>query len=50
MRPLLFVNWRRVHAMFCWLMWIIAAILAVVVIVHAALPAGAVHDAARNVR
>jgi hypothetical protein len=46
-KPLLFVNWRRVHAMFCGLMWIIAVILAVVVIIHTALPAESAHQAAR---
>jgi hypothetical protein len=46
-KPLLFVNWRRVHAMFCGSMWIIAVILAVVVIIHTALPAESAHQAAR---
>jgi hypothetical protein len=50
MKPLLFVNWRSVHAMFCGLMWIIAVILAVVVIVHVALSADTVHHAARVMR
>jgi hypothetical protein len=50
MKPLSFVNWRSVHAMFCGLMWIIAVILAVVVIMHVALPAATVHHATRVVR
>jgi hypothetical protein len=49
-KPLLFVNWRRVHAMFCALMWMIAVVLAVVVIAHAALPADSAHHAVRMVR
>jgi hypothetical protein len=49
-KPLLFVNWRRVHAMFCGLMWIIVVILAVVVIVHTALPAESAHQAVRILR
>jgi hypothetical protein len=50
MKPLLFVNWRRVHAMFCGLMWLIAVVLAVVVLAHAATPADAAHHAVRMVR
>jgi hypothetical protein len=36
MRPLLFVNWRQVSQRFTMLMWLLAAVLAVVVLVHAA--------------
>lgn len=50
MRPLLFVNWRSVHRGFCGLMWVIAVILAVVLLAHAALPAGSGHHAAHIVR
>lgn len=49
MRPLLFVNWRSVHRGFCALMWLIAVVLAVVVIAHTALPAGSAHHVARVV-
>jgi hypothetical protein len=49
MRPLLFVNWRSVHRAFCGLMWLIAVVLAVVVIAHTALPAGSEHHVARVV-
>lgn len=50
MKPLLFVNWRSVHARFCAVMWIVAAILAIIVIVHLVVPADAAHHAASNVR
>jgi hypothetical protein len=48
-KPLLFVNWRSVHAGFCAVMWIVAAILAIIVIVHMAVPADAAHHATTNV-
>jgi len=38
MRPLLFVNWRQVSSRFTALMWLVACILAVVVLLH--LPGG----------
>jgi hypothetical protein len=47
---LLFVNWHRVHAMFCGLMWVIAVVLAIVVLAHAALSADSAHHAVRIVR
>ena len=59
MRPLLFVNWRSVHAIFCGVMWVIAVVLAVVVLAHTSLPAGShtavpasstLHHASRMVR
>ena len=34
MRPLLFVNWSSVDAMFRGLMWLVAIVLAGVVMVH----------------
>jgi len=34
MRPLLFVNWRHVSSRFTALMWLVACILAVVVLLH----------------
>lgn len=49
MRPLLFVNWRSVHRGFCGVMWVIAVVLAVIVIAHTALPAGSAHHAAHVV-
>jgi hypothetical protein len=49
-KPLLFVNWRRVHARFCVIMWIIAVILAAVVIAHLAAPSDAANHAAATVR
>jgi hypothetical protein len=50
MRPLLFVNWRSVHAVFCGLMWVIAVVLAVVVLSHTALSPGPAHHAVHMVR
>jgi hypothetical protein len=50
MKPLLFVNWRSVHAGFCVVMWIVAAILAIVVAVHVAVPADAAHHVTTNLR
>ncbi len=50
MKPLLFVNWRSVHAGFCVVMWIVAAILAVIVLVHVAMLADAGHHATANMR
>jgi hypothetical protein len=35
MNPLLFVNWHRVHRRFRALMWIVACVLAIVVLFHA---------------
>ena len=29
-----FVNWQRVNAMYCGVMWMIALVLAVVILVH----------------
>lgn len=46
MKPLLFVNWRSVHRGFCAVMWIVAMILAIIVIAHMATPADAAHHAA----
>ncbi len=34
MGPLGFVNWRSVNAYFCLLMWLVAVILAVIVLGH----------------
>jgi hypothetical protein len=50
MKPLMFVNWRSVHAAFCGLMWLIAVVLAVVVLAHTAMPADAAHHATRVMR
>jgi hypothetical protein len=38
MRPLLFVNWRQVSSRFTALMWLVACVLAIVVLLH--LPGG----------
>ena len=41
-----FVNWRAVDARFCLLMWIAAAFLAWVILIHVApSPGGAAHHA-----
>jgi hypothetical protein len=50
MRPLLFVNWRSVHRAFCGVMWVIAVVLAVVVLAHVGMPAESSHHAAHVVR
>ena len=50
MRPLLFVNWRSVHRGFCGVMWVIAVVLAVVVLAHVGMPAESGHHAAHVVR
>jgi len=34
MGPFAFVNWRLVNERFCALMWVIAAVLAIVVLMH----------------
>ena len=44
MRPLLFVNWRSVHRAFCGVMWLIAVVLAVVVLAHIGMPAQSAHQ------
>jgi hypothetical protein len=49
MRPLLFVNWRSVHRGFCGVMWVIAIVLAVVVLSHIGLVESG-HHAAHVVR
>jgi hypothetical protein len=49
MRPLLFVNWRSVHRGFCGVMWVIAIVLAVVVLSHVGLVESG-HHAAHVVR
>ncbi|MGA2927897.1 MAG: hypothetical protein ABSG43_18255 [Solirubrobacteraceae bacterium] len=46
MGPLAFVNWRVVNENFCMLMWVLAAILAVVVVLHLGGTSGDVHHAA----
>ena len=45
MRPLMFVDWRGLHHRFCWLMWIVAAGLAMVVLAHTGGSAGSAHHA-----
>jgi len=47
MGPLAFVNWRSVNTHFCVLMWVVALVLAVVVLVQATSPAPDLHH---NVR
>ena len=42
MSPLAFVNWRSVNARFCLLMWLVAAVLGIVILMHAG-PARAGH-------
>jgi hypothetical protein len=47
--PLLFVNWRKVHRLFCTLMWLVVIVLAFVIVAHGA-SAVPVHHAARQLR
>ena len=46
MQPLAFVNWRTVNRYFCALMWLVAFVLALIVITHLAHAAPAAHPAA----
>jgi hypothetical protein len=50
MRPLLFVNWSSVNVMFRGLMWLVAIVLAGVIVVHLAPATPAAHHAARVLR
>jgi hypothetical protein len=50
MSPLLFVNWSSVSAMFRGLMWIVAVVLAAVIVVHLVPSASEAHHAARMIR
>jgi len=47
--PLLFVNWRRLHRLFCALMWAVVVVLAFVIVAHGA-SAVPVHDVPRGMR
>jgi hypothetical protein len=49
MSPLLLVNWRRVNAVFCALMWVVAIVLAAVIIGEALAAAPHAHQVARFV-
>lgn len=49
MHPLLFVNWSSVSSMFRGLMWIVAIVLAVVVVVHL-VPTAPAHHPVRLMR
>jgi hypothetical protein len=44
----LFVDWRSVNARFCGLMWLLALVLALVVLVHALPSEPAVHHVAHS--
>lgn len=50
MHPLLFVNWSSVNVMFRSLMWLVAIVLAVVVVVHFMSAAAPVHHSLRSIR
>ena len=50
MHPLLFVNWSSVSSMFRGLMWIVAIVLAGVIIVHLVPGSAPVHHAVRLMR
>jgi hypothetical protein len=50
MRPLLFVNWSSVSAMFRGLMWLAAVVLAAVIVVHLVPSAPPAHHAVAMMR
>lgn len=50
MRPLLFVNWTSVNGMFRGLMWIVAIVLAGVIVTHLVPAAPAAHHSIRLMR
>jgi hypothetical protein len=50
MNPLLFANWSAVSSMFRGLMWIVAIVLAGVIVVHLVPDASSAHHAARLMR
>ena len=50
MHPLLFVNWSSVSRMFRGLMWLVAIVLAGVIVVHLVPAAPTAHHAARLLR
>ena len=50
MRPLLFVNWSSVSSMFRALMWLMAIVLAGVIVVHLVPAAPPAHHAVRLMR
>jgi hypothetical protein len=50
MHPLLFVNWSSVSSMFRGLMWIVAIVLAAVIVIHLVPVAPAAHHTARLMR
>jgi len=43
----MFVDWRRVNAQFCGVMWMIAAVLAVVILVNVGKPSAPVKQSPR---
>lgn len=43
MSPFAFVNWQSVHQMFCVLMWLLAIILALVLLIHSSTAGALVH-------
>jgi hypothetical protein len=50
MHPLLFVNWSSVNTMFRGLMWIVAIVLAGVIVTHVAPASHATHHTVRMLR
>ena len=50
MHPLLFVNWASVSRVFRGLMWLVAIVLAGVIVVHLVPAATTVHHTARLLR
>lgn len=50
MNPLLFVNWRAVSSMFRGLMWLVAIVLACVIIIHLVPATAPVHHSMQILR
>ncbi|HUA49669.1 MAG TPA: hypothetical protein VMA77_30840 [Solirubrobacteraceae bacterium] len=50
MQPLLFVNWSWVNAMFRGLMWIVAIVLAALIVIHFVPATAPVHHSIRIMR
>lgn len=50
MHPLLFVNWSSVNVMFRGLMWIVAIVLAALIVTHLAPDAHTAHHSVRLLR
>ncbi|HYB26655.1 MAG TPA: hypothetical protein VEF89_08590 [Solirubrobacteraceae bacterium] len=50
MQPLLFVNWSSENVMFRGLMWVVASVLAGMIVLHLAAMTAPVHHSIRTIR